>query len=436
MKKQDYLKSALQAGLANKLAWIVSAFCETREAPDDYLKDPFMYRIVSTHNKFQFVNAKGVLEDIEDSSTKEPLFKFKDRIKVNASWAVNIKQEMETGVGNLLFNFIAIVPNFGEKYPFPDGKISVAIHEAYIAPRLTDTPKEGEARDKGKIYVDEYLKFRDSLIYMEQFAPYTSWSATRKGITKSPELEGFKKKLLQEYEGQLDNPVKFAEFENKLKEFDKEWLKDDPAFGTFLKGKILNISRKKMFLSIGIPERLDPTDPIVPITRTLEEGQPTDAKEYTASLNGARFGSYSRGTETINGGVVSKAVIRVGSNFVVDMDDCGTVLGMKKTYNEDTIGSLIGRDIVVNDKLTKIENSDQAKNYLGRLVVVRSVAYCQAAPGDRLCRICAGVALSQHKEGLVIPATEISQLILTQSLKAMHGKELSTAEINLERVIS
>ncbi len=436
MKRLEYLRLALLNGCANNLSWIVSAFSLVQEGPQSYLENPYLYRLISSHKKFHFVTADNKTMEIEDSDTSKPLFQFKERLTVDKNWATNIKQPTECAVGNLLFNAVAILPSFGDKYPFEAGKLSVSKHEAYIAKLLTDTPKEGETRDNSKIYVDEYLKFRDNLVYLEQLATLTSWSTTRKGITRPEGIEQFKKQLLAEYAGRLNDPTVFAEYEAKLKAFDQEWLKDDPAYGTFLAGKITNISRKKMFLAIGIPERLDTKNPIVPVTETLEEGQPTEPEKYVAVMNGARFGSFSRGSETVNGGVVSKAVQRVGGTYSVDMDDCKTKLGITKIYTKDTIASLVGRYVIQKTELVLVEKIEQAQNYLGKPITVRSPAYCQAGPGDRLCKVCAGKALSQNEHGLVIPLTEVSHLILNQSLKAMHGKNLSTAEVDLTTALT
>lgn len=438
MKRNEYLKKALAAGLVDKLAWLYSAFAIVQEAAESYKKDPYPFRIISQHSRYQFIDEKGEIVDIEDSSTKEPLFRFKEEINIDSSWASNIKEVTNTKIGNLIFNSVVITPVFKKKFPFQAGKLNLGDIEKYIASRLQDNipVTDRDESDPGKIYVDEYLHFRDNLVYLEQLAPLTNWSATRKGITKSPELASFKKKLLQEYEGRLNDPAIFAEYESKLKAFDKEWLKDDPAFGTFLKGKVLGVSRKKLFLGIGIPERLDTKTPVVPIIQSLEEGQPTDPEKLSAVINGARFGSFSRGAETVNGGVVSKTVIRIGSNFVVDMQDCGTQFGIEKTFNSDTIHTLIGRVVVEKSKSVLIEKIEQAKYYLDRPVIIRTPATCQAGPGDRLCLVCSGNALSQHKEGLAIPFTEVSHLILNQSLKAMHGTELSTALVDLEKVLT
>lgn len=435
MKKLDYLKNAVQNNLADNLAWIFSAFCVTKEGADDYKKDPYAYRLVSAYPQYRFVQGSDLVP-IEDSSTKEPLFRFKDKITIDKTWAANVSGPIEVSIGNVIFNAIAILPYFGTRIPFIQGKLSVSDLEKQITPRLETTLPATEKPDPSKIYVNEYLKFRDSLVFLEQFAPITNWSATRKGITKSPDLNKYRQQLLKEYEGRLDDPVVFTEYEEKLKAFDREWLKDDPAFGTFLKGKVLDVSRKKIFLGIGMPERMDPKEVATPVIQTLEEGQPTDPRQMAAVLNGARFGSYSRGTETINGGVVAKSVIRVSSSYVVDMEDCGTLFGTRKVYSKDTARYLVNRTLVVKGKLVRIEKSDEAQHYVGQSVIVRSPAYCQAGPGDRLCKVCAGKPLSQFKEGLVIPMTEVSQLILTQSLKAMHGKVRSTAVVDLESALS
>lgn len=442
MNKIEYLKQALQTDLAINLAWVYSAFCTVKEGPEDYLKDPYPFRILNTHPKYQFISksstdvGKVELVDLDDSSTKEPLFKFKDRVKVDPTWAPNITGAIETGIGNLIFNAVVVVPHFGSRFPFFAEKISIKEIEKIIASRLTDTLPPGTERDPKLIYVDEYLRFRDSLVYMESFASIVSWSATRKGITAPTGLAPFKKKLLEKYGDTLKDPAVFAEYEGELKAFDREYLKDDPAYGTFISGKVLNVSRKKIFLSIGIPERLDTNDPIVPITRSLDDGQPTDPDQYAAVINGARFGSFSRGAETENGGVVSKSVIRIGNNFVIDDKDCGTPLGLRRKITAKNKDTFLGRALVKGEGTLFIEKIEQLDNLVGKTVVVRSPATCRAGPGDKICKTCSGVALSQYKEGLVIALLEVSHLILTQSLKAMHGKVLETAEVDLDAVMS
>lgn len=435
MNKTNYLQAALSRNCALDLAWIFSAFCVTKTKSGE-TQAPKPFQLTTLYPQYRFYNEKLELETLEGTRTTEPLFSFKEKITIGSEWAINVTDTIETTVGALLFNQIVLAHSFGKKIPYIQGKLSVSAIEKVIAPKLTDTPEEGTQRDPDRFYVDEYLNFRDSLVYLEQLAPIVNWGATRKGLSASPGLNAYKKQLLKEYEGRLNDPATFAEYESKLKQFDREWLKDDPAYGTFLSGKVLDISRKQMFIGIGLSEKLDPKEPTIAITRTLEEGQPTEARERVAVLNGARFGSFSRGAETVNGGVVAKDIIRASSNFVIDRKDCETTLGVVRRYTSDTLSSLVGRTIVEKGRSIYVEKREQAEHYVGIPVTVRSPAYCQAGPGDRLCEVCCGSALTQYKEGLVIPMTEVSSIILSQSLKAMHGKVLSTAVVDLDSALS
>src|SRR5690606_13555437 len=100
------------------------------------------------------------------------------------------------------------------------------------------TPKEGEKRGDTLLYVDEYIKFTNALSFMEELSSICAWSATPKGIVAPKGIEKYKDQLVKEYGDRLRDPVVLAEFEDKLKKYDDEYLKDDPAYGTFLSGKV------------------------------------------------------------------------------------------------------------------------------------------------------------------------------------------------------
>lgn len=428
MERIEFLKTALLAGKADDLGWMFSAFSITRPGANG---DKRHLAVVSQPWGYQYLNDKLQLDDIEGAKPGQPLFSFQEELQVDSSWGANIKEPTTTKIGNLIFNMVVVKDSFGWKFPFQNGKLSIGGMEKYIASRVKSTPKAGEFRDESALYVDEYLKFRDHLSYMEHLAPLVNWSTTRKGITKDPAMAAYRKQLQEEYGDSLNDPLVLAEYEGKLKAFDKEWLKDDPAYGNFLSGKILNISRKKMFIGIGSEDRMDIKDPLVTVKNTLEEGIPTDPKDFVAVVNGARAGSYSRGTETINGGVVAKTLIRVGSNVKIDVEDCGTTSGVQMTYTKDNVDDLVGHSIVLNGRSIFLEKKEDALHYLDRPLTVRSAAKCKAGPGDRFCKVCAGARMSRYEQGVVIPFTEASSIILTSSLKAMHGKILSTAEVDL-----
>ena len=56
---------------------------------------------------------------------------------------------------------------------------------------------------------------------------------------------------------------------------------------------------------------------ITPVINSLQEGWPTDPVEFTAMMNGLRYASFSRGSETVKGGVSAKYLLRAGNNFKI-----------------------------------------------------------------------------------------------------------------------
>lgn len=435
MKKIDYLKLALLNNLFKKRAWIISAFTIIKEADDKYKSDSYYLRIVQQPWGYSFINDKAELEKIDDAVINEPLFRFKDAVQADSTWAENIKEPVSTYIGNLFFNNICILSSFGAKHQYVTGIVSVPAIEDKIALLLKTTPDNEADRSTEFFYVDEYIKFIDSLQYLGQFSQISTWSATRKGMTPPTGILEFKKELEIKYKGKLTDPVEFSKYEKELKDFDENYLKGDPANNTFIKGKVKNISRKKMFLTLGAGLNFDDSLKITPVLNSLNEGWPTDPVQLTVMMNDLRAASFSRGSETVKGGVSAKILLRAANNFKIQDGDCGSTLGITRVYNDKNVNQLVGRYIRLSTKIVFMENKTIAADYLNRELIVRSPMYCKL-PSDNLCEVCAGTKLSKFRTGLTIPLTEISSIILTSSLKAMHGKVLATAKLHLESSFS
>jgi hypothetical protein len=431
MKKYDYLKLALRLNLHAKKAWVVKAFSVTKET----VQPTAVGSLVQQPWGYSFVNEAGELEKIDDGVANQALFTFAERITVDNSWVPNIEQPAETSIGNVLFNFICILSSFGPKHPFVFGKVSVSALEDVIAKKLQDTPVDESKRSTGLYYVDEYVKFVDSLQYISGFSQLATISATRKNITAPPGIEKFKKELIAKYGDTINDPVVLARFEAELLAYDDAYLKDDPSNGVFTSGKIKHTARKKMFLALGAPLQFSQGQTVTAITNSLEEGWPTDPKNFAAAMNDSRVGSYSRGAETVKGGVSAKYLLRAANNFKIVDTDCGSKLGLKRKYTKENVAQLEGRYVVLSSKVEFVENIQQANNYLNQEVTVRSPMYCKLS-GDNICKVCAGKSLSQYPTGLTIPLTEVSNVILTASLKAMHQNTTATAKLNLAKALS
>jgi hypothetical protein len=245
---------------------------------------------------------------------------------------------------------------------------------------------------------------------------------------------GFKEKkaaLIKEYEGQLKDPVKLAEFEERLMEIDKEHMKGDPSYGKLVSGKVHRNARRKLVLASGAEGGLNGI--MVPVTESLAEGVPLTPENFAAQVNGSRSGSYFRGVDTVKGGVSSKRAVRAVSAYTVEQGDCGTTLGVLKSYNKFNIDNLVGRVIVGSKK--PVENISEAENYLGKSIRVRSPAYCKLSTTS-FCEMCAGFRLARFKDGLIIPATDLTSAIMAASMAAMHNNVTSAAVFDLESNVS
>lgn len=431
MKKRDYLLQAIRHKLYTKTAWLVSAFSITKESTGS----SYPYQLIPQPWGYNFINENGEVEKIDDGQPNTPLFTFKDPITVNEQWIGNVQGELQTNIGNLMFNLICIISSFGNKYPFVTGKVTVGAIEDKVAVKLLDTPEDDSQRRPDAYYVDEYVRFVDSLQFISSLSQLTTLSATPKTIVAPPGIKEFKQQLLKKYAGKLSDPVELAKFEGELKAFDEKYLADDPSNGTFVSGKIKNIARKKMFLALGGEEGFDDKLDLVPITNSLDEGWPRDPVQYTAMMNSLRAGSYARGSDTVKGGVSAKYLLRAANNYTIEDGDCGSKLGIHRNFDEKQVEQLIGRYVFQGTRWVLVENKEQAQNYVSKSVIVRSPMYCKLE-GERICKVCAGHKLAKFPTGLTIPLTEISSILLDAFMKKMHGKVLSTAKLKINQAFS
>ena len=91
--------------------------------------------------------------------------------------------------------------------------------------------------------------------------------------------------------------------------------------------------------------------------------------------------------------------------------------------------------MISGGKLIPITNKTDAANYIGRPIQVRSPATCRLS-GDKICKVCAGSKLSMYPTGLTIPLTEISNILLYDSMKSMHDSTLKVASYEINDVLS
>ena len=437
MDKYTFFKQAMKAHCYAKKAWVISAFSVISEAADAYTNDPYDYRIVRTPTAIGFVDPaqNKAITFLDRVSATEPLFQFKEPIVVDASFCPNATSPIETTLGNVIANLCILVHSFGTKFPYLTGRFDIRSIEDKIAERLIDTPEPGATPNPTAITVDEYIRFVDSLSYLANFSLISVWAATEKTLTVSKDFPAFKAQLLKKYEGKLHDPIQVSAFEKELQAFDEQYLNDDPSNGVFLSGKVKNISRKKLHLTIGGIAGFGDGLTLTPVTNSLEEGWPTEPEAFTAMMNDLRIGSFSRGTETIKGGVTNKVFLRSGSNFKIVPEDCGTLLGIERVVTPRVAKTLIGRSILTKSGWLEITSAEQTQGYIDKTVTIRSPMFCHQ-PGDRICQYCAGKRLSENPLAVSSALVEVSSIILTTSMKQMHGSVLKSVPLHIDKVLS
>ena len=436
MKKSEFFIQATKAKCLEKLSWVISAFSLIREDYSAWKKDPYPYRIVQTPTQVLFVNPNNFEEliPLEDSVAGEPAFKFKERLTLPALTLPNQKEEIETTYGNLFFNYCCLVHAFGAKMDYINKSVSVSDIENKIAPILKDTPKSEDQRSQTDIYVDEYLKFCDSLAYLTNFTQLCVWAATEKVITAPPGIAQLKNKLYEQYKDRITDPAVLAEIDKQLIAFDAEYLKGDPGGDNFLMGaKMRNIARKKMFLSMGAESGLDDEVSMDPMKNSLEEGW--DISKFPTMNDNMRAGSYNRGRETQLGGEAVKWLLRASSNITITGSDCGTKMGKTVTVEKDNFKNIIGFTAIINGQNKIIANESELEPYMGSKLMIRSPMYCKLEHTD-YCELCVGQNLTKVPTGLSLAISEYGSGFMLLFMKAMHGKELSVAKLDYKKSFS
>lgn len=435
MKKEDYLRLAIKAKAYTKKQWVISAFSVCKTKSFDPKTENTHCRLFQEVDGTYFYNAETKSKEaIEGTKPGIPLFQFLEDVIVDSELCPNVKGEpVLTRIGNLLVNLCVLVHPFGTKYPFVTGYFDIKKIEAKIAETLADAPEEGTERLNNLFYVDEYIEFQNALNYMQSFTQLAIWSGSEKTMVPPPGIEKLKKELIAKYGDKLKEPAYYAEFEKELEAYYKEYLKGDPNLGIFMDGKQMNPSAKKRYLTFGMPSgfKAKPT----PIVTSLYEGWPTDKEGFADMVSDARAGSYSRGAETVDGGVGTKMLVKSTGNMRVGQDECESVRGIDRIHTPHNSKNLVGRYVRLSNNWKFVENKEEANALVGKPVTVRSPQYC-LKPGDVFCKSCLGKNLGASPSGIVTAATNIGGIVLNSAMKAMHGTVLSTTRFDIEKHIT
>ena len=148
------------------------------------------------------------------------------------------------------------------------------------------------------------------------------------------------------------------------------------------------------------------------------------AHEYFTNATGARKGNADTAMKTAAAGYLTRRLVDVAQDVIIQIEDCGTSKGLEKDLldDEQVELSIVGRSNLADVKVGKDvlvkagENIDHAtvrrlKEAGVETIVVRSVLTCEAEAG--ICAACYGVSLATNQE---VNVGEAIGIIAAQSI--------------------
>lgn len=413
IQMSDYIKYSIQKEYPLELAWVLTLF--------SVLKSTFDTEYFSFDKKD--VILKTDTEDLyttDNIKNKIPLLDFTDKITIDKSFLVNVNTKTETTIGKLILNYLIGTYCFNNKIPYINETFTFSVVEDYIQPLLG-------IKDETGITVAEYKKFLDMRLYIDTFANYYSVGVTEYSLKPAPGILEYKNKIVKELKKEYgDDSLKdlmvFKKLEDKLIAYDVEYLKKDISFGKIVNKKVIETSRKRMYGAFGSSTSLDGTNE--PILSDLASGIKKDKKEIASQFNNIRYGSFARGSETKDMGVLTKFLIRATSDVIIDEKDCKTKICLKVKIEDDK--TFLNRYILDKNILTLL-TKDNIGKYLNKEVSLRDPIFCQSDEG--VCINCIGEDFRGHQDEIPLLATGIGGTFLSASLKKFHGLDIKLTRL-------
>ncbi len=423
MTIDEYVNYALINRMFNKYYWVLAMF--TLPNNNEYL---------DVQDKQISFKINGETFPIKGSLDK-PILDYEQEVVIKKDSMLMIDKDIKSTIGKTFLNYLLLEGPLGKKATF-DNNISISRIERDIF--VKDMISDVEDSDINKIYVSDFINFSNAVSYLRGFGDVFTVSATERMLTPPPGIKKFRdseiKKLKDKYgEDALKDYTHLTTLEEKLKDFDAEYLKGDPTVGIMLTPKITNMSRKRKYLIYGSEPGFDGSDEATTVESSLSEEWPKDKVGLTSMFNSLRLGSYAKGVEIEESGLEAKNMGRATIGFLVSDEDCNTNKG--QIIQVDVVEDIIGYNLLVNKKNIYIEDESIAKSFLKKTVTRRSPRYCKS-PGDTLCKECLGRFASENKRGLVLGASNLGGKFVNGRMKAMHGKVLETIKISTSEILT
>lgn len=449
MLKRDYLLAALNGGSYLYKGWVIDVFgvVALPKRPDGFADaelagdehrlifsdepkrqqfEEYPYQLFLEGEQIVFFNPQeNVWDVLQGAEPGKAVFNFKDTIELQPDDLVNVKEPVKTLVGNVMVNQTVLCHSFGGRIPFQTGKISMGKVEDKIAQLLRTPPENGEEREPGMIYTDELeKKYYPAAYSMTGWCQLATPAATPYTIVTSPEMKDLRKRLLEQYRDQLDDPAIVAKIMKELVAKDVEFQSQDPEKGFLRPGtKDFDVVRAKTYLMHGIEYDFEDHNKITVIENALDEGW--DLTKLPQMANSLIDGSFNRGAMTALGGEAAKFISRFFLNTVISEDDCGSTLGVKHIITKDNEPGFHWAYFIGEGNKAILMTPEMAAASHGKELLFRSPLFCKTGDGN-FCVHCLGKRFENSRTALGSLATEVGSILMSIMMSRMHGVALKT----------
>lgn len=419
MNSQELFDFIIRNGLLNNVKYIKAFFTIPLIKEDKkYETEVLLIKDGKTFLKYEN-------EKIELLVDRYPILDYTNEVTLYKEDWQTLEDNTVTTIGIAMLNYIMLELPFRGLYSFNNGAISKKIEDR-IAEDLLNR----------NITIRQLEQFVDNCEYLKTWNRYFVQAASEKTLLPPEGIQEKKEAIVRRMIAELGedafkSQVNIVKLEEELKKIDAEWLKDDPTFGIVTSGKVLNNSRKELFLTVGGIESFD--DEVVDSTfvvNSLLEGWPEDKELFTAMVNALRAGSLARAIDTQNGGLLAKMILRAIGSYIIKKDsDCGTKLGLELKVSSDNIETIRNRHIIFNNETILVDTDEKMNKYLNQNVLIRSPKYCNLI-GENYCGKCVNKLLNDNIDGIKNEVTTVAQIVLYEAMKKMHNTVKSLVRLD------
>lgn len=436
INRQAWFKQAIKKERWKEPGWIVKLFCVTElenvndiVVSSDNTPPPYeLYADMKGVGYCYWDDEANEFIPFDGTSLIEPFLKLTDRITLNPGDLPNVKQQIETNLGNVIINLYCCIYAFGDKLPFFTGKLSGDEIQAVVIEKAT---KDQNNPQPGEITPAEITQYKKAVSALAAFSMICCPTASRASMTVRKEILTKRDDLFAKHAHEIDDPAVVAEIEKELLTMDKELNKGDVSDGFFgPSSKLRNVGRKRQKIMYGVEGGLDGKLRTIP--KSLAEGM--DYSQLPVYADTITAASQSRGLLTAQGGELVKYNLRMFQNTLISEEDCGTKGYLEILVSKDDYKWLENRRIFVNGKTVTIAK-DSLKSLIGTTIKLRSPGYCLTKDRN-YCKACVDSNLAARPDGVAVAASAGASKIMMDAMKAMHGRVNDNFEFDLSQYIS